>query len=174
MHAIRAASAAVLSLTALALTAPSAAAEDSESFQVSVEPTTIAAGGQVRLNASGCAKKTTVSSGIFDTVTLGKGSASQSVAVDWDAKQGALYSVTFTCKGKSGSTRSVDLTIAGGRPVHPDVPHPPPADHGVKAGIGGSIAGFDLKEIGFGAALITGALGTAYYLVRRRTADDNS
>ncbi|MEV6026809.1 hypothetical protein [Streptomyces sp. NPDC052036] len=44
--------------------------------------------------------------------------------------------------------------------------------HGVHAGAGGSIASFDPKEIGIGAALITGALGTAWYLSRRRTAQD--
>ncbi|MFJ8821203.1 hypothetical protein ACIREE_05410 [Streptomyces sp. NPDC102467] len=172
MHAIRAASAAVLSLTALALAAPLAAAGDSESFQAGVTPRTIAAGGQVTLNVSGCAKKTTVSSGIFDTTTIGKGSGSQTRTVDWDAKQGAIYSVTFACK--HGATRNVDLTIAGGRPEHSVAPNPPPVDHGVRAGVGGSIAGFDLQEIGLGAALITGALGGAYYLVRRRTADDNT
>ncbi|MGY0020267.1 hypothetical protein [Streptomyces sp. cg35] len=169
MHAIRTVSATVLSLTALTLTAPTAVAKESDPFQVSVSPTTIAAGGQVTLNASGCSGDTKVSAGIFDTVTIRKDRGSASATVDWDAKQGAMYSVQFRCD--SGTTRNVDLTIAGGRPVNPVVPNPPPVYHGVRAGVGGSIAGFDLKEIGLGAALIAGALGTAYHLARRRTGD---
>ncbi|NEB77949.1 hypothetical protein G3I40_22415 [Streptomyces sp. SID14478] len=168
MHAIRATSAAVLSLTALTLTAPTAVARESDPFRVSISPTTIAAGGQVTLNASGCSRQTRVSAGIFDTVTIGSGSGSRTATVDWDARQGAVYTVTFTC---GRSTRTVDLTIAGGRPVEPT---PPPVHHGVRAGVGGSIGGFDLQEIGIGLALITGALGTAYHLARRRTGDDSA
>ncbi|WP_394428668.1 hypothetical protein [Streptomyces sp. SGAir0957] len=167
MHAIRAASAAVLGLTALTLAAPSAAAGDDRQFDVSASPTTISAGGQVLLTQDGCPGKTTVSAGIFDTVKLGGGSGSKSVTVDWDAKQGAMYSVTFSCEGRPD--RSVDLTIAGGKP---DEPTHQPADHGVHAGAGGSVGGFDLREIGLGAALLTGAFGTAYYFARRRTGDD--
>ncbi|MFI1164569.1 hypothetical protein ACH4UM_13305 [Streptomyces sp. NPDC020801] len=44
--------------------------------------------------------------------------------------------------------------------------------HGVRAGEGGTIAGFDLKEIGMGTALIAGSLGAAYYLSRRRTGEE--
>ncbi|GAA2299947.1 hypothetical protein OKJ48_20655 [Streptomyces kunmingensis] len=166
MHAIRAASAAVLSLTALSLAAPFAAAGDEHAFEADVSPTTVAAGGRVMLSQSGCKGRTEVSAGIFDAVSLGKDNSSKSVTVDWDAKQGAMYSVQFACEGHR--TRSVDLTIAGGRP---DDSASPPADHGVDAGVGGSIGGFDLHEIGLGAALITGAVGTAYYFSRRRTGD---
>ncbi|MEV5610730.1 hypothetical protein [Streptomyces sp. NPDC052225] len=171
MKAIRAACAAALSLTALTLAAPPALAESDSGGSVRVSPTTIAAGGQVTVYGSGCSKDITVSSGIFDTVTIGSGSGrgSQTAIVDWDAKQGAMYSVTFSCSGSW--TRTADLTIAGGRPVDPT---PPPVHHGVRAGVGGSLGGFDLQEIGLGAALITGALGTAYYFSRRRTGDDNA
>ncbi|WP_338702771.1 hypothetical protein V2W30_35890 [Streptomyces sp. Q6] len=168
MKAIRAASAAALSLTALTLTAPTAVAE-SDPFQVSIAPTTIAAGGQVTLYASGCSGDTTVSAGIFDSVKIRKDSGSATRTVDWDAKQGAMYSVTFSCSG--GSSRTVDLTVAGGRPVEPT---PPPVHHGVRAGVGGSLGGFDMQEIGLGAALITGALGTAYYFSRRRSGENNA
>ncbi|MEV3856378.1 hypothetical protein AB0J38_18890 [Streptomyces sp. NPDC050095] len=162
-------SAAALTFTALALTAPAAVANESDPFQVSVSPTTIAAGGQVTLYSSGCSRETRVSSGIFDTVTISKDSGAATAMVDWDAKQGAIYSVTFNCVGNG--TKNVDLTIAGGRQVNPT---PPPIYHGVRAGVGGSIAGFDLKEIGVGMALITGALGTAFYLARRRTGDGDA
>ncbi|MGV9344981.1 hypothetical protein ACWDSD_09275 [Streptomyces spiralis] len=52
----------------------------------------------------------------------------------------------------------------GGRPEH--------FRHGVRAGEGGTIAGFDLKEIGMGTALIAGSVGAAYYLSRRRTGEE--
>jgi len=178
MHAIRVASAAVLGLTALTLTAPTASAAsagDSEHFRVSVSPTTIAAGGEVTLNASGCRGDTTVSSGVFDTIVIRRHSGSATATVDRDAKRSAIYSVTFACK--DGATKNVDLTIAGGRP---DVPtHEPerplePAQRGVRAGVGGSSGGLDLHEIGLGAALIAGALGFAYHWSRRRSGDGNA
>ena len=88
-----------------------------------------------------------------------------------------MYQVTFTCDGASGST---GLTIAGGRPHHPTpVPVDPTAvpvnpSRGVHAGEGGSLAGFDLKELGMGAALIAGSVGAAYHFSRRRTGEDGA
>ncbi|MEU6657459.1 hypothetical protein [Streptomyces sp. NPDC046821] len=175
MHAIRVASAAVLALTALTLAAPAASAYsagDHREFEVSVSPMTIAAGGEVTLRASGCRTDTTVSSGIFDTTVIRRGSGSVRVTVDWDAKPAAMYTVTFACK--DGPTKTVDLTIAGGRPDHESERPLAPTQHGVHAGVGGSVGGFDLHQIGLGAALITGALGTAYYWTRRRSGDHNS
>lgn len=52
----------------------------------------------------------------------------------------------------------------GGRPEH--------FRHGVRAGEGGTIAGFDLKEIGMGTALVAGSVGAAFYLSRRRTGEE--
>ncbi|WP_018568116.1 hypothetical protein [Streptomyces sp. PsTaAH-124] len=52
----------------------------------------------------------------------------------------------------------------GGKPEH--------FQHGVRAGGGGTVAGFDLKEVGMGTALIAGSVGTAYYLSRRRTGEE--
>ncbi|MFE9309048.1 hypothetical protein ACIQCF_09835 [Streptomyces sp. NPDC088353] len=46
--------------------------------------------------------------------------------------------------------------------------------HGVRAGVGGTVAGFDLKQIGLGAALIGGSIGTAYRLSRRRTGEEGA
>lgn len=174
MRAIRVASAAVLGFTALGCTAPAAVAKGDENitpFGFSVLPSTIAAGGQITLNVDrdgGCKGTVTVTSAVFDTVSIHKHHSSGTATVDWDAKAGAMYRVTFTCDGVSGST---DLTIAGGRPVHPTpVPFVPP--HGVHAGEGGTVGGFDLKEIGLGAALIAGSIGAAYHLSRRRTGED--
>ncbi|MFF8594319.1 hypothetical protein ACF061_23280 [Streptomyces sp. NPDC015220] len=44
--------------------------------------------------------------------------------------------------------------------------------HGVRAGEGGTVAGFDLGRIGLGTALVGGSAGTAYYLARRRTGEE--
>lgn len=176
MRAIRVASAALLGVTALAFTAPAAHAVVADnsvtSFGFSVVPSTIAAGGQVTLRVDNCNDDTRVSSGVFDPVIIPKGRSSTTAKVDWDAKPGAAYRVTFTCGGESGHT---DLTIAIGHPGDPTpYPLPLPVQRGVHAGEGGSAAGFDLKEIGLGAALIAGSLTVAYYFSRRRTGDDNT
>ena len=176
MRAIRVASAALLGVTALTFTAPAAFAGDRDDhgitpFAFSVQPSTIAAGGQVSLllkREGGCKGSATVTSGVFDTVTIPPGQSSATAMVDWDARPGAVYDVTFSCGGASGST---GLTIAGGRPV---TPTPVPLQRGVRAGVGGSAGGFDLKEIGMGAALIAGSVGAAWYMTRRRTSSDDS
>jgi hypothetical protein len=46
--------------------------------------------------------------------------------------------------------------------------------HGVHAGVGGSIGGLDLKKTGLGAALVAGSLGAAWRLSRRRRPDGTS
>ncbi|MEU4085627.1 hypothetical protein ACWD4F_20215 [Streptomyces aureus] len=178
MGAIRVASAALLGATALAFAAPAAVAGDGDHgltpitpFAFSVQPSTVAAGGQVSLllkRDGGCRGTATVTSGVFDTVTIPPGQSSATAMVDWDARPGAVYDVTFSCGGASGST---GLTIAGGRPV---TPTPVPLQRGVRAGVGGSVGGFDLKQIGLGTALITGSVGTAWYLSRRRTSSDET
>ncbi|MFJ1968018.1 hypothetical protein ACIO93_05055 [Streptomyces sp. NPDC087903] len=176
MRAIRAASAALLGVSALALSAPAAVADDHYvmSNGYSVLPSTVAAGGQVVLqvdrDASGCKGSVTISSGVFDTVTIPPRSSVTTAGVDWDARPGAVYRVTFTCGGLSAIK---DLTIAGGRPA--DItPVPVPPYRGVHAGEGGSIAGFDLKEIGLGLALIAGSVTAAYRLSRRRAGEDGT
>ncbi|MFG3086865.1 hypothetical protein ACGGAI_04590 [Streptomyces antibioticus] len=174
MSAIRVASAALLGVTALTLSAPAAVAIGDDDHYVmstgySVVPSLVEPGGQVSLRVdrevTGCRSHVTVSSGVFDAVTIPRGSSSAAAEVDWDAKPGASYRVTFSCGGLSAVK---DLTIASGRPS----PLPYPSYHGVHAGEGGSFGGFDLKEIGLGAALIAGALGAAYHFSRRRTSED--
>ncbi|MDG4861427.1 hypothetical protein P8605_25155 [Streptomyces sp. T-3] len=179
MRAIASASVAIATVGALALgTAAATAAMDNDdggtsggnitSFGFSVTPSTIAAGGQVTLKVDGCGSQATASSGVFDTVTIPKGQTG-TATVDWDAKPGAMYTVTFDCNGEKGTT---DLTIAtGGSNNHTS---PPPVRHGVRAGFGGSLADLDLGELGLGAALIAGALGSAYYWARRRPAEDDA
>ncbi|SDJ46393.1 hypothetical protein [Streptomyces indicus] len=135
------------------------------SYGFSVTPSTIAAGGQVTLKVDGCQDTATASSGVFDTVRIPSGQ-SATATVDWDAKPGAMYTVTFSCKGENGTT---NLTIASGNNGWTN----PPVHHGVKAGIGGSLADLDFGEIAFGAALIAGALGSALHFARRRPAESD-
>ncbi|MFJ5259922.1 hypothetical protein ACIQAC_05535 [Streptomyces sp. NPDC088387] len=169
MRAIRVvASAAVLAAGALTFTAQTAQAVGDESrFRVSVSPETVAAGGRVTLLATGCDRSVHVSSGVFDDITIHRTQTTVSTTVDWDARPGAVYEVTFQC---GTFWDNADLTIAAGhrpepvRPVHPE--------HGVHAGEGGTLAGFDIKEIGLGLALITASVGAAYHFSRRRPEED--
>lgn len=122
MGAIRSSATALLSagatVAALALGAlcmPSATAAEAQpavtSFGFTVTPSTVAPGGQAVLSVSGCnAAYATASSGIFDTVSIARGQTAR-VTVDRDARRGAVYSVSFTCNGETGSA---DVTIAGG------------------------------------------------------------
>ncbi|WP_405609281.1 hypothetical protein [Streptomyces sp. NBC_00076] len=170
MRAIRVASAALLGACALALATPAAyASSESRGFRVSVLPETVAPGGQVTLHATGCDKDVFVSSSVFDDVTIRQGRSRAVAHVDWDARPGRLYEVTFRC---GTFWQTAGLTIAGGRPVDP-TPVPVQPSGGAHAGAGGSLAGFDLKEIVLGAALVAGSVGTAYRFSRRRTDEES-
>jgi len=160
MRAIRVASAALLGLTALTFAAPAAVAKSDNNitpFGFSVLPSTVAPGGEVTLllerDHGGCKGSATVTSAVFDTITIPSHRSQATAVVDWDARPGAVHRVTFTCDGVSGST---SLTIAGVRPVEP-TPVPLHPGRGVQAGEGGSLAGFDLKQIGMGAAIGIGS-----------------
>ncbi|MFE6228377.1 hypothetical protein [Streptomyces sp. NPDC057854] len=178
MRAIRTASAALLLTAATALSAPTASAGDGTtpdvtSFGFSVTPRTVAPGGTVTLTADGCeVPSVTVTSGIFDTVTLTEGRPG-TATVDLDAKAGAAYEIAFDCKGERGTAT---LTVAHGTtppapvtPADPSVPPPAPRK-GVKAGFGGSTGSDALgaAALAAGTALIAGALGAAVVLTRRR------
>lgn len=177
MRAICIASAVLLGAGALTSCVPAADAATRTDFGFSVEPSTVAAGGEVTLRVvrnEACRGKAAVNSPVFDVVTIAPQESWATAVVDWDAKHGAVYDVQFECDRSSGTAR---LTIAGGRPTHHPTHHPAhhPTRHphkGVHAGEGGTVAGFDLKEIGLGAALIAGSLGVAYHFSRRRTDED--
>ncbi|WP_030762923.1 hypothetical protein [Streptomyces sp. NRRL F-2664] len=144
------------------------------SFGFTLTPSTVAPGGQVVLAVSGCnAAYSTASSGVFDTVSIARGQTVR-VTVDRDARPGALYSVSFTCNGETGSA---DLTIAGGttRPTTSSTqtatavaPVTTTSARGVRGGLGGSVAGMDPVELGAGAGLFLAAAGGAVYALRRR------
>lgn len=169
---------AVLALGVLG--APSAAAAEAQpvtSFGFAITPSTVAPGGRTVLSVTGCnAAYATVSSGVFDTVSIARGKTAQ-VTVDRDARRGAVYSVSFTCNGENGSA---DLTISGGttRPTTSSTSTSTAtvatatggASLGVRGGLGGSMAGMDSRELGAGAALFLAAAGGTAYALRRRRA----
>ncbi|MFB7788622.1 hypothetical protein ACFY0N_28655 [Streptomyces vinaceus] len=169
---------AVLALGALG--APSAAAAEPVPFAVAITPSQVAPGGQAVVSVPGCnVAEATVSSGVFDTVVVGRGKTAR-VTVDSDARRGAVYSVTFTCNGVN---RSADLTITGGatKPTTSSTSTSTStstaastasrgASLGVRGGLGGSVAGMDPRELGAGAALFLAAAGGTAYALRRRAA----
>ncbi|MFJ2784577.1 MULTISPECIES: hypothetical protein [unclassified Streptomyces] len=177
MRAIRAASAALLGAAVVAVTAPTALADEGDrgitSFGFSATPATVAPGGTVTLTSEGCeVPSVTVTSGIFETVTLTEGRTG-TATVDAAAAAGAEYEITFDCKGERGTTK---VTVAHGdtggyRPEH-DNGMPPGAHKGVKAGYGTATAtapeGLGTAEVVIGVLLIAGALGAAITLTRRR------
>ncbi|MET9324767.1 hypothetical protein ABZX75_32140 [Streptomyces sp. NPDC003038] len=144
------------------------------SFGFAITPSTVAPGGQVVLSVTGCdAAYATASSGVFDTVSIARGQTVQ-VRVDRDARPGALYSVSFTCNGETGSA---DLTIAGGTARTPTTSSTTGATAtatattlGVRGGLGGSVARMNPLELGAGAGLLLAAAGGTAYMVRRRRA----
>ncbi|MEU3885220.1 hypothetical protein [Streptomyces sp. NPDC029041] len=173
MRAIRLASAVLLGAGALTSCVPAADATPRTDFGFSVLPSTVRAGGEVTLHVTrnrACRGEAAVGSMAFDPVTIPRDESWTTVVVDRDARPGAVYEVEFTCDGSTGIAR---LTIARGRPAHHPDRHPTHHPRkGVHAGEGGTLAGFDLKEIGLGAALIAGSLGVAYHFSRRRTDGD--
>ncbi|MEU9450042.1 hypothetical protein [Streptomyces sp. NPDC048277] len=124
MRAIRVASAALLGLGALALSAPAILANDggdrgdgsrdSASLGFRVTPSTVAAGGRVSLHLNrgdSCRGAATVTSGLFDTVRIPPGQDSGTATVDRDVRSQASYRVTFSC---DGATASTELAVADG------------------------------------------------------------
>ncbi|MEV6396072.1 hypothetical protein AB0M39_15065 [Streptomyces sp. NPDC051907] len=167
MRAIRAASAALLGVASLALTAPTAAAAPSVNntpYDFRITPSTVAAGGRVTLTAGGCPQTATASSGIFDTVNIPV-NGSATATVDWDARPGGVFSVSFAC---GSATASLDLTIAGGT-TRPTARSTTVSPSGVQGGLGGSIGGMNAGEVAAGTALVVAAATGVVYFVRRRS-----
>lgn len=165
---------AVLALGVIGAPATVAAeARQVTSFGFAITPSTVAPGGQTVLSVTGCnAAYATASSGVFDTVSIARGQTVR-VTVDRDARRGAVYSVSFTCNGETGSA---DLTIAGGT-TRPTTSSTRTATantvvttsaRGVQGGIGGSVAGMDPVEFGAGVGLFLAAAAGTAYTVRRR------
>ncbi|MFF3905739.1 hypothetical protein ACFYZJ_06945 [Streptomyces sp. NPDC001848] len=183
MRATRVASAAMLGVTALALTAcTTAAARDGDAaghsgFSYNLEPDAVAPGGRIKLPVRGCDGDAKVFSGAFDDdVTIPRGRNSATVTVGRHALPGTTFDVMFQCGHHSGhrqlvmtarddrdeESRDEDSRRGNGRG---EAERP---QHGVHAGEGGSIGGFDLTKTALGAALVLGSVGTAWHLTRRR------
>ncbi|WP_330177246.1 hypothetical protein OG875_29300 [Streptomyces sp. NBC_01498] len=112
--------AAVAGVAALLLgaAAPAFAGDEAE-YEYSVSPEAVEPGGEVTVSTAGCQVPTvTVSSGVFETVTLEEGGTKSARIFD-DVKPEAEYEITFDC---DGVIRSVPLTI---RPGGPGKPHRP-------------------------------------------------
>ncbi|WP_406089563.1 hypothetical protein [Streptomyces sp. NBC_01013] len=178
MRAIRVTPVALLGAAALALTAPAVTAyaattggPSNSGSGYTVTPSVIAPGGQVTLAAKGCSTTATASSGVFDTVTIPKDGTGRAT-VDWDAKPGAVYEVTFTCNTSPSSTAKVNLTISAATSTPTTsstasaVSTASPA--GVQGGLGGSIDSMNSGEIVAGTALAVAAAAGTVYVVRRR------
>ncbi|OII67672.1 MULTISPECIES: hypothetical protein [unclassified Streptomyces] len=168
MRATGAASAALLGAAALALTAPTATAVD----PFVITPSTVAPGGRVTLSAPGCAGTAMASSAVFDTATIPAG-GSAAATVDWDARRGAVYTVSFTCAG--GAPGTAQLTIARAPTTSstavPTVTRTVAATpSGVRGGLGGSVGGWHTGELVAGTALVVAAATGTVYVIRRRTA----
>ncbi|MFC8920906.1 hypothetical protein E2C00_19455 [Streptomyces sp. WAC05374] len=180
MRAIGAASAALLGAAALALTAPAPAVASGKYApgDFAISPSTVQPGGRVVLTAPGCSGTAMASSGVFDTVTIPAG-RSATATVDWDARRGAVYTVSFTCAG--GTPGTVDLTIAPATstPTTSSTAVPtvtttrtvtPTAapTQGVRGGVGGSIGGLNAGELAAGTGLVVAAATGIIYMLRRR------
>ncbi|MER5890408.1 hypothetical protein ABT160_41830 [Streptomyces sp. NPDC001941] len=174
MRAIRPAAALLMTAAAVTLSASAASAADAPKDQRKaaggtylVTPSTVAAGGRVQLTAPGCSATATASSGIFDTVTIPPGGAA-TATVDWDAKKGAMYTVSFTCPG--GTSGTAEVTVAGGSAAPTTSSTSVPATpRGVRGGLGGSVGVMDAGELAAGTALVVAAATGVVYVMRRRT-----
>ncbi|MEU3478273.1 hypothetical protein AB0E66_08785 [Streptomyces sp. NPDC033753] len=183
MRSIRAASTALLGAAALALAAPATVALAAEGAPATnprapgakapgdfvVSPSLVAPGGRVTLSAPGCASTATASSGIFDTVTIAPNSAA-TATVDWDARRGAVYTVSFNCTG--GVQDTVNLTISGLPTATPTISSTlltPP--RGVQGGLGGSVEEVDAATLAVGGALVVAAATGVVFVIRRRSGD---
>ncbi|GAA2454208.1 MULTISPECIES: hypothetical protein [Streptomyces] len=179
MRAIGAASAALLGAAALALTAPAPAVASGKYApgDFAISPSTVQPGGRVVLTAPGCSGTAMASSGVFDTVTIPAG-RSATATVDWDARRGAVYTVSFTCAG--GTPGTVDLSIAPAtstpttsstavptvtttRTVTTTAP-----SQGVRGGVGGSIGGLNAGQLAAGTGLVVAAATGVVFMLRRR------
>ncbi|MEV0011788.1 hypothetical protein [Streptomyces sp. NPDC047973] len=172
MRAIRVAPVALMGAAAVILTAPAASADSlnggtSTNFTPTITPSTVAPGGQVTLGAMGCTTDATAFSGVFDTTTIPSG-RSATATVDRDARQGAVYEVTFRC---GTTTRSANLTITSGAtssPTTAPTTSSTASPSGVLGGLGGSVDTLDPAEIAAGSAMVAVASAGAFYFLRKR------
>lgn len=86
--------------------------------------------------------------------------------MDWDARPGAVYEVTFICNTSPTSTAKVTLTVA--EAAHSPTPGSTSlTPSGVQGGLGG-FGRMNVAEIAGGTALAVVAATGALFLVGRR------
>lgn len=125
-----------------------------------VSPTSVAPGGRVSLNVTGCGTKTgTASSPAFGDVRLTPGNLEASnlfggATVFGDISPGS-YPVLFECGGAGGERVTVSLNVSPGA---------------ARGGLGGSVGSMSPGQIAVGGALVAAALGAGVWVVRRRAA----
>ncbi|GGU57964.1 hypothetical protein GCM10010274_53580 [Streptomyces lavendofoliae] len=133
------------------------------------------------LTAPGCSGTAMASSGVFDTVTIPAG-RSATATVDWDARRGAVYTVSFTCAGGAPGTADLRIppatssptstpttsstavpTVTTTRTVTTTAP-----SQGVRGGVGGSIGGLNAGQLAAGTGLVVAAATAVIFMLRRR------
>ncbi|MER5930788.1 hypothetical protein [Streptomyces sp. NPDC002054] len=125
----------------------------------SLSPNTVAPGGRVGLNLTGCGTKTGRAwSTAFPNVSLTPGNLEANylfgtAAVYRDARAGA-HQVTFECGGTGGQRVTLSLQVTPGA---------------ARGGTGGSIGQMSPGQIAIGGSLAAGALGAGVWVLRRRT-----
>ncbi|WP_328298428.1 hypothetical protein OG389_11795 [Streptomyces sp. NBC_00435] len=125
----------------------------------SVSPTSVAPGGRVSLNVTGCGTRTgKASSRAFGEVWLTPGNAEATnlfgAATTSTNISAGSHPVTFECGGPGGERVTVALNITPGA---------------ARGGLGGSVSSMSPGEIAIGGALVASALGAGVWFLRRRT-----
>ncbi|MCX4525680.1 MULTISPECIES: hypothetical protein [unclassified Streptomyces] len=124
----------------------------------SVSPTSVAPGGRVSLNITGCGTKTgRATSRAFGDVQLTPGNLEASNlfggATVYANTPNGSYPVTFECGGAGGQSVTVSLNVTSGA---------------ARGGLGGSVDSMSRGQIAVGGSLVAAALGAGIWVVRRR------
>ncbi|WP_405493313.1 hypothetical protein [Streptomyces sp. NBC_00096] len=122
----------------------------------SVTPNSVAPGGRVNLNVTGCVTGAVeATSGAFGSVWLERSNAraTNSAGGATVGNNPGSYSVTFKC-ASSGEQVTVPLTVTTGA---------------ARGGLGGSVGSMSPGQIAIGGALVASALGAGAWFLRRRT-----
>ncbi|WP_411105346.1 hypothetical protein [Streptomyces sp. cmx-4-9] len=125
----------------------------------SVSPNTVAPGGRVGLDISGCGTRTgRATSTAFGDVQLTPGNAQATNlfgnATVYNNASPGTHRVTFECGGAGGQRVTVSLQVIIGA---------------ARGGTGGSVGSVSTGQVAVGGALAASALGAGVWLLRRRS-----
>ncbi|MFD6471412.1 hypothetical protein ACWCY1_30540 [Streptomyces goshikiensis] len=123
-----------------------------------VSPTSVAPGGRVALNITGCGTKTgRATSRAFGDVQLTPGNLEASNlfggATVYNNTPNGSYPVTFECGGAGGQQITLSLNVTSGA---------------ARGGLGGSTDSMSRGEIAIGGSLVAASLGAGVWFIRRR------